>query len=89
MYNGMYKCARAERADQLAAQVTRERDWVPHGPPRYRDGTYYQMQVRAGNHALLAQALRDMASNCPTASTKAEKLMASAALPILAVLNAK
>lgn len=85
----MYKCAQADKARTLAAQVSRERDWVPHGPPRFHAGTFYQLQVGADYHAPLAQALRDMASNCPTTSTRAEKLMTAAAADIINELNPK
>lgn len=83
----MYKCAQALTARDLAAQVTRDREWVPHGPPRFHAGNFYQLQVKADYHAPLAQALRDMA--CPTTSTRAEKLMTAAAVGIINELNPK
>ena len=85
----MYQCAQAGTARDLAAQVSRDRDWVPYGPPRFHAETFYQLQVKADNHAPLAQALRDMASNCPTTSTRAEKLMSAAAATIINELNPK
>ena len=80
----MYQWATGTAQD-LAARITEDKNWVPYGPPLFDGTQYVQLQVERSAREPLFQALQGL--NCPPTTARAEKLMAASVLGILGALN--